>query len=505
MTEKLHQYTQHIQTLEGENAKLYQDNCQLSSTVQLLNERVTHLSADQGSQLQQFITMQDRLHTLETERNNLVRNNQDILISTNNGTSHHLLGIELARMRIQTTRVLKDMSLLQAKYSRLVTAQHGQTSPGGVLSPLESVPQIDQSMIRTPSDIHQRLLSADGAPRLQPSRLPLQAVPQRSQQHIRAPQQQQVQHAPLQPLQHGQQAQAQRRSSLNPYPPQRLLPVTAGWTVPPPLSAPPMFGARSSTTDFAPPPISAPLNPSRPHQLHTLPLTYISQPAYRTASAPVLPLKKPDPAPLRLPPSLTIDLTESVPNERAAEHSATDGDIDQHSSLKRPSSAVDDVRVQDEVIKRQRTAEPTQTPQDDIVDEKSVLPEPKPASTTSPVQVGVSNDEVAIAATPSDTVVPSNPTSPVSAEPSPPTPLAAEKNMRSVEDCVYMIYESDAEIANAYFCGRCFDRYESKMLPEPPEVLTDPKFEDLFMHCTKEHPTIWEDFRYKRDMEVLPS
>jgi hypothetical protein len=125
---------------------------------------------------------------------------------------------------------------------------------------------------------------------------------------------------------------------------------------------------------------------------------------------------------------------------------------------------VDDVRVQDnEVIKRQRTAEPIQTPQDDIVDEKPVLPEPKSVSTTSPVQVGVSNDEVAIVATPSDTVVPSNPTSPVSAEPSPPTLLAAEKmaspqnsvDMRSVEECVYMIYEQDAEIANGYFCGSC--------------------------------------------------
>jgi len=274
-----------------------------------------------------------------------------------------------------------------------------------------------------------------------------------------------------------------------------------------------MFGARSPTTDFAPPPISAPLNPSRPHQLHTLPLTYMSQPAYRTASAPVLPLKKPDSAPLRLPPPLIIDLTESVPNERAAEQSATGGDIDQRSSLKRPSSAVDEVQVQDEVIKRQRTAEPIQTPQDDIVDEMSVLPEPKPASTTSPVQVDVSNDGAVIAATPSDTVVPSNPTSPVSAKPPSPTPLAAEKmaspqnrdDMRSVEDCVYMIYESDAEIANAYFCGRCFDRYEFKMLPEPPEVLIDPKFENLFMHCTKEHPAIWEDLRHKRDMEVPPS
>lgn len=135
MTEKLYQYMQHIQTLEGENAKLYQDNCQLSNSIQLLNDRVTHLSANQNTQLQQFAAMQEKIRTLETERNNLVRNNQDILISTSAGTSHHLLAVELTRMRAQTSRVLRDMSILQTKYARLNAAQYGQISPGGVSSP----------------------------------------------------------------------------------------------------------------------------------------------------------------------------------------------------------------------------------------------------------------------------------------------------------------------------------------------------------------------------------
>lgn len=43
------------------------------------------------------------------------------------------------------------------------------------------------------------------------------------------------------------------------------------------------------------------------------------------------------------------------------------------------------------------------------------------------------------------------------------------------------------------------------MLPEPPDVLISPKFEDLLMHCTNEHPAIWDDLRYKRDLEALPS
>lgn len=49
------------------------------------------------------------------------------------------------------------------------------------------------------------------------------------------------------------------------------------------------------------------------------------------------------------------------------------------------------------------------------------------------------------------------------------------------------------------------DRFESGMLPEPPDVLTSPKFEDLLMHCVKEHPAIWSDLRCKRDLEAPPS
>lgn len=300
------------------------------------------------------------------------------------------------------------------------------------------------------------------------------------------------------------------------------------------MSAPPTFGARSPATSFAlPPPMSAPLNPILSHEpLHTLPLTYGPQPAYPIASAPVI--NKLQPSPLRSPPPLTIDLTELEPRERTAEQPARDGQVDQPISLKRTSSTVDGALVEDnEVIKRQRTAEPIQTPQDPV-GEKPASPDPKPASdATSPGQVGESNDEVPIPPTPSDTVG-SNPTSPASAGPSPPTPLAGDKgtvprgkdDTRSVEDCIFMIYEPDAEIADGYFCGRCLsvnihfrnsrlmtlilitsDRFEARMLLDAPEVLIRPKLEDLFMHCTKEHPTIWDDLRSKRDLdpEVLCS
>jgi hypothetical protein len=220
-------------------------------------------------------------------------------------------------------------------------------------------------------------------------------------------------------------------------------------------------------------------------------------------------------------------------DERPIEQ-AKGGRVDQLSGIKRTNSSLDGSMAQDiELIKRQRTAEPTQSPQDAIINMKS---EPKSASPdtvvgsnpTSPVspllstplskenmdealagQVDVTNDEVAIAITPSDTAVGSNPTSPNSVTPSPaqdpPGAPPSGDNLRPVEACVYLIYEQDAEVINGYFCGRCLDRFEMKMIPEQPDVLVNPEFEDLLMHCTQEHPTIWEDLRHKRDLEAPPS
>lgn len=177
----------------------------------------------------------------------------------------------------------------------------------------------------------------------------------------------------------------------------------------------------------------------------------------------MLPHNKPHTTPLRLPPSATIDLTRGVQNESPAERLARDGQFDQASSQKRPSSAVDDALAQDsEVTKRQKTSELIQTPQNAIVDKKCVSPEPQPASDVLPDQVGLSNNKVTISATPLDTEVGTNP-APISAEFSYSAPFAEEKmtssqsrnGLRSIEDCVYMVYEADAEIPNGYFCGRC--------------------------------------------------
>ncbi|KAG2060144.1 hypothetical protein BDR06DRAFT_1002667 [Suillus hirtellus] len=533
--DKLKQTTQLVRSLQEDNGKLYQDNCRLAVTIQMLEERIAHHSANPNTQMQQFSMMQERIRTLESDRIALARKNQDILFSVNKGTSHQHLVQELDRMRVYTSRVCRDIQMLKDKCAM---ATQSRESSSGVLRS-NSVPQIAQPRVPTPSDVHQRRVSAEDAPRLHPSRLPQQQFQQQVQpsRQMRP----QVQHAlPPHQLQHVHQAHAQRRVSdgvQNPYPPQQPFPTLQGWKHSPPAHSPsvpppPMFRARSPTEFVHRPSISAPVNTNRPQQPPlTHPHTLTSQTVYRngTASAPLVPFNlHPKLHTVTSRPTLFVDMTGE--DERVTEQAG--GSLaDQPSGLKRTNSAIDGSVVQDiESIKRQRTTEPTQSPEDTIV---NVNPEPKPSSPdtvigskpTSPVspslpaplqekvdaaitgQVGVASDEVSIPFTPSDTAVGSNPTSPSSITPSPaqeqtPGPPSGD-NLRSVEACVYMIYEPDAEVVDGYFCGRCLDRYDNHMIPEQPDVLVNPKFEDLFMHCTQEHPTIWEDLRHRRDLEPL--
>ncbi|KAG1890588.1 uncharacterized protein F5891DRAFT_1070939 [Suillus fuscotomentosus] len=507
---------QQIGKSNQDNGKLYQDNCRLAVTIQILEERIAHHSTNPNTQMQQFSMMQDRIRTLETDRLALARKNQDILLSVNKGTSHQHLVQELDRMRVYASRVCRDIQMLKDKCA--MATQSGESS--------DSVSQIAQPRVPTPSDVHQRRVSAEGAPRLHPSRLPQQQFQQQAQpsRQMRP----QVQHTlPPHQLQHAHQAHAQRRVSdgvQNPYAPPQPLPTLQGWkhsppahsppAHSPPAPAPPMFRARSPTEFAHKPSASAPVNTNRPQQPHfTHPHTLTSQTIYRngTASAPLVPFN--------LHPKLhTVTSRPTLFTEQAGGSLA-----DQPSGLKRKNSAIDGSVVQDiEWIKRQRTTESTQSPEDTIV---NVNPEPKPSSPdtvigskpTSPVspslpallqektdaastgQVGAASDEVSIPFTPSDTAVGSNPTSPSSITPSPaqeqtPGPPSGD-NLRSVEEY--------AEVVDGYFCGRCLDRYDNGMIPEQPDALVNPKFEDLFMHCTQEHPTIWEDLRHRRDLEPL--
>lgn len=515
MMEKLQQATQLVQSLQEENGKLYQDNCRLAASFSMLKERVTHVLATPDTRLQQFSFMQERIRTLESERTTLSRQNQEILISANKGTSHQHLVEELERLRAHANRVSKGMQILQENY---VTA-----TQRSVLSPSNSVPHIPQPRIPTPSD---RRVSVEGAPRLQPSRLPQQQFQQEAQ-HSRQMRPQVQQPIPSHQLQHVHQAHTQRKASesvQNPYPPQRPLVVSQRYNFPPPASAPPILGAR------LPAEYTAPVNFSRPEQPpFNHPRMHTSQTVSRDISAPLVPFAlHPKSHTATSRPTLCVDLTGE---DESMTEQVRDGQAEKPNGLKRTISAVDGSIAQDtELFKRPRTAEPTQLPQDAIV---NLNPEPaaspdtvvgsKPTSPVSPSlpaplaqetmnaasagQVAVTNDEVAIATTPSDTAVGSNPTSPSSVTPSPAQAKtsgpSSGDDLRPVEACVYMIYEPDAEVAGGIFCGRCLDRFEMKMIPEQPDVLVNPKIEDLLMHCTQEHPTVWEDLRHKRDLEAL--
>ncbi|KAG2115962.1 uncharacterized protein F5147DRAFT_386049 [Suillus discolor] len=206
--EKLKQTTQLVRSLQEDNGKLYQDNCRLAVAIQILEERIAHHSANPSTQMQQFSMMQDRIRTLENDRLALARKNQEILLSVNKGTSHQHLVQELDRMRLYASHVCRDMQILKDKYG--MATQSGESSSGVFRS--NSVPQIAQPRVPTPSDVHQRRVSAEGAPRLQPSRLPQQQFQQQAQ-HPRQ-MRPQVQHAlPPHQLQHAHQAHTQRRVS----------------------------------------------------------------------------------------------------------------------------------------------------------------------------------------------------------------------------------------------------------------------------------------------------
>ena len=41
------------------------------------------------------------------------------------------------------------------------------------------------------------------------------------------------------------------------------------------------------------------------------------------------------------------------------------------------------------------------------------------------------------------------------------------------------------------------DRYEAKMILEPPDILVQPDFDFLVRHCMTMHPTVWDDLRRK--------
>ena len=115
----LQQASQRIRDLEEQNARLYHDNCQLASTVQMLKERHLFVSKPQVIQLQQFAYIQELLRITEANRLIIAQQQQDLLASITSDTVSQQLAVQMQQTRLEHTQLFKEYSLMLERYTRL--------------------------------------------------------------------------------------------------------------------------------------------------------------------------------------------------------------------------------------------------------------------------------------------------------------------------------------------------------------------------------------------------
>ena len=133
----LQQALQRIKDLDEQNAKLYHDNCQLASTVQMLNERHLFVSKPQVIQLQQFAYIQELLRITEANRLVIAQQHQELLASIRGDTVSQQLAVQMQQTRLEHTQLLKEYGLLLERYTRL-KSRYAMISPPNL--PPQSVP-----------------------------------------------------------------------------------------------------------------------------------------------------------------------------------------------------------------------------------------------------------------------------------------------------------------------------------------------------------------------------
>lgn len=133
----LQQALQRIKDLDEQNAKLYHDNCQLASTVQMLNERHLFVSKPQVIQLQQFAYIQELLRITEANRLVIAQQHQELLASIRGDTVSQQLAVQMQQTRLEHTQLLKEYGLLLERYTRLKSL-YAMISPPNL--PPQSVP-----------------------------------------------------------------------------------------------------------------------------------------------------------------------------------------------------------------------------------------------------------------------------------------------------------------------------------------------------------------------------
>lgn len=109
----------HIHTIQGHNARLYEDNCRLVNGVNTLNDRLTFLGAPQNIQLHRFTDIQEKLRLSEANRALISRKYQDLLQSTSAASVQRHIFDELQAVRDAYTAREKEYFILADKYARL--------------------------------------------------------------------------------------------------------------------------------------------------------------------------------------------------------------------------------------------------------------------------------------------------------------------------------------------------------------------------------------------------
>ncbi|EIW82302.1 hypothetical protein CONPUDRAFT_136820 [Coniophora puteana RWD-64-598 SS2] len=77
--------------------------------------------------------------------------------------------------------------------------------------------------------------------------------------------------------------------------------------------------------------------------------------------------------------------------------------------------------------------------------------------------------------------------------------VSADNECRTDAECVDLMWDEDGEVAGGMVCIACYNRYENGLQPEP-KVFTEFTFETLRAHCKENHPTMWDDLQWKRDL-----
>ncbi|KAL4076188.1 hypothetical protein V8B97DRAFT_2001711 [Scleroderma yunnanense] len=494
----LQQALQRIKDLEIQNTKLYQDNCQLAATVQMLNERHLFLSKPQVVQLQDFAYMQELLRITEANRLVITQQQQELLGSIRNETVPQHLVVQMQQTRMEHTQLLKEYSLLLGRYTRL-KSQFAMTTPTTVpIQPIHVSPPaptarpnyartsnlvaVPQRSERQPSGDFSREISRSQRNDLVPSSQPYRdfPVPQQTQQ-VRGdrrlsdgPEQSQL------PLIHNFRA----TTYLPTPPPSASMPVAPP---PPPLSFPPNMPPDSIPRHAVKPRVPIP-SPSTATAYRTMHVTS-SLPQVRQPSTQDI---RPVQGTLQFIGSTEEELTPIPAVSPGAGNLQIPSIASTSNCLKRPSSAVDTPAAPEVEPKRPRVEDPRQSSTDTNT---SVVIQPAPPNQDFGPEMG-------------DMIVQTRvPESPATSKPVPEVDqndvkpaIVHDEGLRSNEECVHLVFEQDAEIENGVFCDACMSRYEAGMLPDPPTVLINPDFDFLVKHCMTVHPTLWEGLRHRNDV-----